>query len=211
MDYFEPFVQDGILIGIGSVMSPELVRERLASREKLREIVKGWFLCGDVSSGMYDTLVAAGGRCEMSLGIVSRGSDAPQYALFGVDVRDFRHLFILPMFEPPVIGLLQSLRDKPLQISLARQNGDVAALVGSTVPWPQVSHVLEHKQHIGNLRLSDIFEDSKQVLERVRTIDAVEPVSGGHSPRASSISFVAPRAAFETYAGAYGMTHGASQ
>ncbi|WP_344676416.1 hypothetical protein [Paraburkholderia graminis] len=175
-------------------MSPEEVGENLSSRPTLRSRVGGWYLCGDIHREMYDKLVDTNGACQMSLGMVATGSGGT-YAIFGVDATVFRHLFILPLYEPSVIRLLESLRSQPIQVSLGRQDEDAAVLLGAMVPWEAVSEVLRHRQQGHELAVKDIFAGGKYVLERVRAIEVKKPLDGRSSPERASVTFVMPEVA----------------
>ncbi|MDR5743960.1 hypothetical protein QCE73_12440 [Caballeronia sp. LZ029] len=188
----KPHIVEGVLISAGRVMSPEEVGESLSSRLTLRGRVGGWYLCGDIHREMYDKLVETNGECQMSLGIVATGGGGT-YAIFGVDAAVFRHLFILPLYEPSVIGLLESLHSQPIQVSLGRQDEEAAVLIGARVPWETVSEVLRHRQQGHELGLKDIFEGGKYVLERVRAIEVKKPLDGRASPERASVTFVMPK------------------
>lgn len=192
--YWEPFVVDGVLVSVGRVMKPEEVSASLAFRPGFRDMVNGWYLCGDVHRKMYDRLVETNGTCDMSLGIIPAGKGG-NYAILRVDAEDFRHVFVLPLFEPPVIGLLESLYTKPIQLSLARQNEDAAALIGTRVPWQHVSEVLRYRQQATELAMSDVFATGGFVLDRVRAVEAVKSMDGRSCPERSSVSFIMPEAA----------------
>ena len=46
--FFEPLIIGNVLVSSGRVMRPEEVEESLADRPAVRNVVGGWYLCGDV-------------------------------------------------------------------------------------------------------------------------------------------------------------------
>ena len=121
-------------------------------RPAVRKVVGGWYLCGDVLREMFDALVGKQGDCAMQM-TVFRGGSSGNYGLFAQQIDTFEHRFLLPLFEPSVIQLLESLQDEPVQLSLGRQDEDAAVLIRQQLPWSQVSEVLRFRQRASDIRV----------------------------------------------------------
>jgi hypothetical protein len=192
--FFEPVIIGDVLVSSGRVMRPQEVEESLADRPAVQSIVGGWYLCGDVQRGMFDALVAKEGACSMKM-TVFQGALSGNYGLFTQQVEALQHRFLLPLYEPAVIQLLQSLRDEPVQLSLGRQNEDAAVLIRQRLPWSQVSEVLRFTQRVGDIRISDVFASGRPILDKARAADTVASFPGLPRPTGICVSFVMPEEA----------------
>ncbi|MDD1790147.1 hypothetical protein [Burkholderia gladioli] len=196
--FFEPVTIGDVMVSSGRVMRPEEVKESLADRPAVRNIVGGWYLCGDVLREMFDALVAAQGTCTMQMAVFCGGSSG-NYGVFAQQVETFQHRFLLPLFEPPIIHLLESLRDEPVQLSLGRQDEDAAVLIRQRLPWSQVSEVLRFTQRVGDVRVTDVFSDGRTILDRARAVDAIASFPGMPHPSTVCVSFVLPEEALSAH------------
>lgn len=205
--FFESVEIEGVLVSIGRVMRPEQVEENLEGRQDVRGIIGGWYLCGDVHREMFDALVASEGNCAMQITVL-QGASAGNYGVFAQQVQTLQHRFLLPLYEPPVIELLQSLRDKPVQLSLGRQNEGTAVLVHQRLPWSKIAEVLPYTQRLGEIRVSDVFAGSRSILDKARTVDTVACFPGMPRPKKLCVSFVTPKEALLSHAQLYGADSG---
>jgi hypothetical protein len=197
--FFEPVTIGDVLVSSGRVMRPEEVQESLKDRPgAVRRVVGGWYLCGDVYREMFDALVAAQGDCTMQMAVF-RGASSGNYAIFAQLVGCFEHRFLLPLFEPPVVQLLESLRDEPVQLSLGRQDEDAAVLIRQRLPWSQISEVLRFTQRPSDIRVADVMSGGREMLDGARTADALAAVPGVQHPSAVCVTFVLPDEAFTAH------------
>lgn len=197
--FFEPVVIGDALVSSGRIMRPEEVKESLADRPGIRNVVGGWYLCGDVMQEMFDALVAKQGACAMQMAVFE-GASAGNYGVFTQQIDAFQHRFLLPLFEPPVIQLLESLRDGPVQLSLGRQNEDAAVLIQQRLPWPQISEVVRFTQRIADVCITDVFSNGRDILDRARALDTVTGFPGMPRPTDVCVSFVLPDEALSAHA-----------
>lgn len=196
---FESVEIDGVLVSSGRVMRPEQVEESLADRPNVRNAVGGWYLCGDVLREMFDALVAKQGDFAMQA-TVFQGGPSGNYCIFTQQVETLQHRFVLPLYEPSVIELLQSLRDNPVQLSLGRQSEDAAVLLRQRLPWSQASEVLHFTQRLSDIRVSDVFAGGRLILDRARTADTVACFPAMRRPTDICVSFVMPEEALQAHA-----------
>lgn len=196
--FFESIEIGDVLVSSGRVMRPDEVKESLADRPTMRERVNGWYLCGDVQRGMFDALVGSQGHCTMQMSVFE-GGVAGNYGIFTQQAGRFRHRFLLPMFEPLVVQLLQSLQHEPVQLSLGRQSEDDAILVQQRLPWWQVAEVLRFAQRPSDIQISEVFAAGRPVLDMARDAGSVACFSGLPRPAGISVSFVMPEEAFSLH------------
>jgi hypothetical protein len=189
--FFEPLIIGDVLVSSGRVMRPEEVEESLVDRPAVRKVVGGWYLCGDVLREMFDALVGKQGDCAMQM-TVFRGGSSGNYGLFAQQIGTFEHRFLLPLFEPSVIQLLESLQDEPVQLSLGRQDEDAAVLIRQQLPWSQVSEVLRFTQRTSDIRVADVMSGGRRMLDTARTAGAFSGAPGTQRPTAVCVSFVLP-------------------
>jgi hypothetical protein len=193
--FFEPMVIDGVLVSSGRVMRPDEVNESLADRPALREVVSGWYLCGDVDERMFYALAATRGECTLQMTVLTGGTTG-NYGLFAQQVGTLQHRFVLPLFEPLVVALLESLREAPLQLSLGKNDTEEALLIRRKLPVREISQVQALMQSPAEVDAAAVTANVQRALESAMRIDAMKRFPGLPKVTDVCVSLVIPEAVF---------------
>jgi hypothetical protein len=111
---------------------------------------------------MFDALTASRGGCMMHMAVFT-GASAGNYGVFTQQVGARQHRFVLPLFEPSVTALLESLRGAPIQLSLGRHGEGEALLIRRDLPWSEVSQVMALTQRIGDISVTDVMSSGREI------------------------------------------------
>ncbi|MBC8752507.1 hypothetical protein OKW43_005801 [Paraburkholderia sp. WC7.3g] len=193
--FFEPMVIEGVLVSSGRVMRPDEVNDSLAERPALQRRVSGWYLCGDVDERMFYALAAARGECTMQMTVLTGGA-AGNYGLFAQQVGTLQHRFVLPLFEPSVAGLLESLQDAPVQLSLGRNDTEEALLIRQKLLVQGITQVQTLMQSLEDVDAAAVVANGQHVLESAMRIDSMKRFPGLPEVTDVCVSFVIPEAVF---------------
>jgi hypothetical protein len=193
--FFEPMVINGVLVSSGRVMRPDEVNESLADRPALQRIVSGWYLCGDVDERMFYALAAARGECSMQMTVLTGGTSG-NYGLLAQQVGTLQHRFVIPLFEPSVVALLESLQDEPVQLSLGRNDMEDALLIRRKLFLPETAKVWALTQSLEEVNAAAVMANGRRMLESAMRIDSMKRVSGSPEVTDVCVSFVIPEAVF---------------
>lgn len=195
--FFEPTVIDGVLVSSGRVMRPDEVNESLADRPALQRIVSGWYLCGDVDERMFYALAAARGECSMRMTVLTGGTSG-NYGLLAQQVGTLQHRFVMPLFEPSVVALLESLQDAPVQLSLGRNDTEDTLLIRRKLFVPETARVWALTQSLEDVNAAAVMANGRRVLESAMRIDSMKRFDGLPEVTDVCVSFVIPEAVFTT-------------
>ena len=155
------------------VMTPtEVEQATMKYPDRVRRAVLGkWFLCGDLSPGMFD-MVRRNLKGDLPARLTAFAS--PTGVSYGVVSHQFcgyAHRFILPLYEPKASELLHGIGDQPLMYMFGRDE-DTEALVfpgpfGATafLPMLAMAHAVEGEQlHDALAELPDVIHTLKQPM-----------------------------------------------
>jgi hypothetical protein len=119
-----------------------------------------------------------------------------QYGLLAQQVGTFQHRFVLPLFEPSVVALLEFLQDAPVQLSLGRNDTDEALLIRRKLFVSEIAKVRALTQSLADVNAAAVMANGRRMLESATRIDSMKRFSGSPEVTDVCVSFVIPEAVF---------------
>lgn len=164
-----------------------------------RQQVKGhWFLCGDCSPAMFDSIVRQEGtQVQHDLTLYTcGGSNLGAGATFLLLTQYFegaQHRFLLPIWDPRVPAFLQAIEEGRFSVSLARQ-GDERATILTSGAVASVTELLAYRTQPSQEQLRELVAGLPGVLEQAASpaldTEAWESHQGTQELRDVSLSVV---------------------
>lgn len=178
----------------GRLMTPQEVTESFICRgEFVPPKLKGnWFLCGDVTAGMFDAVKAKGvAKLALRLSVFT----TPQggvYLVLTHQIGASHHRFVLPVWDADVLAGVKALYSGRLQFMLARQETQEALVISSGFEQDEIEPLLAHRAPEDSDQLLTLLAEMPTVVQTMRQMEAV-PGCNWLGPVAEvAVSVIAP-------------------
>jgi hypothetical protein len=153
-----------------SILTPEEVVKRTEQYpEKVRSVVHGkWFLCGDFSEQMFDT-VKADWPGDLSIRLTAFASPiGVYYGVLSHQAKGFAHRFVLPLYEPSAGELLRGIQQTPLMFMFGRDEEVEAMVLPSPLPARDFAPLLGLFSRPGREQLLDAVAEMPSVISTLK-------------------------------------------
>jgi hypothetical protein len=168
---------NGALLSSARLMSPKEVRAATADNLSLSGPLDGWYLCGDASESMVDTLRQGGGRVGIRLtgGVGEAGG---HYAFITQQVGHEQHRFVLPLYDRDAAEYLLALRHEPIQLMLGRAGEEAAVICRDRLSWSLVAPLVALCQTAPPKGPLHALCEWREVVQAACEVDSVPLVQG---------------------------------
>ena len=177
-----------------SILTPEQVLKNTKSYpENVRASVRGkWFLCGDFSERMFD-LVKADFPGDLSIRVtVFASAIGVYYGVVSHQVKDHAHRFVLPLYEPSAVELLQSVQKLPLMFMLGRDEEEDAVVLPCPLTGHDFAPLLTLCSSPAVEQLRDAVAELPQVISQLKEPSRVPTAVRGQEVTHVDVSVLLP-------------------
>jgi hypothetical protein len=179
------------------IMDPDEVRRALAGRAAVEHSwTEGkWYLCGDVQTQLFAIVNAEFGDVLRERVTAYATPAGGQYAVISHQILGWCHRFLLPLYEPKVMGLVNGLRTQKLGFSLGNEGGKEAVLVTSKFDATAFAPLRPMARPLPDSQLKKVFLELPAVIKAMNEPSMIPSMSDGVDIVDVSVSVVMPATA----------------